>query len=163
MADRPFDSISLDATFFCGSSAVALRCQITGCPVWADFCFKLSQRAARGSNTTLVRKQVKPLFSIQFTNRFKYLEVPKGDFRSPKWCQMSWLSFIISFVSPFFSAWRWRMWPDSKGRNIAFTPNSRAPRIWWNGSASGKINTGIKLWNREIWLISSKCYQLWFK
>lgn len=103
-------------------------CQVTGCPMWADFCFK-------------------PLFSIQFTNRFRYLEVPKsgGDFRSPKWCQMTWLSFMFAFVSPFFSpAWRWRMLPDSKGRNIAFTPNSRAPRIWWNGSASGKINTGIK-------------------
>lgn len=36
------------------------------------------------------------------------------------------------------------MWPDSKGRNIAFTPNSKAPRIWLNGSASGKINTGNK-------------------
>lgn len=143
MADGPFDSMSLDATFFCGSSAAALWCQVTGCPVWADFCFKL--RAVWGSNTSQRRSNLSFPFNLQTVSdilKCQRATVTSGvkllDF--PLW--------LLLFY-PLFSAWRWRMWPDSKGRNIAFTPNSRAPRIWWNGSASGKINTGTKWWNRE--------------
>lgn len=38
--------------------------------------------------------------------------------------------------------WRWRTWLGSKGRSIVFIPNFRAPRIWSNGSASGRTSTG---------------------
>lgn len=60
-------------------------------------------------------------------------------------------NFLISlffFVSSCFlalSVWRWRTWLGSKGRSIVFIPNCRAPRIWSNGSASGRTNTGKEM------------------
>lgn len=37
VTDRPFDSMSLDVTFFSGSSIILLHCQETGDPVQAEF------------------------------------------------------------------------------------------------------------------------------
>lgn len=60
-------------------------------------------------------------------------------------------NFLISlffFVFSCFlalSVWRWRTWLGSKGRSIVFIPNCRAPRIWSNGSASGRTNTGKEI------------------
>lgn len=62
---------------------------------------------------------------------------------------ITFFNFLISlfFFSCFlaFSVWRWRTWLGSKGRSIVFIPNCRAPRIWSNGSASGRTNTGKEM------------------
>lgn len=130
----------------------------------AGWSFDLNHHWGTGGTEHRSKTRSNPSFTIQIYDqkklRWKYLKTVFFSFSTNHLiifslaetsCNLNdiklldFLLWLLLFNS--FSAWRWRMWPDSKGRNIAFTPNSRAPRIWLNGSASGKINTGNKWWN----------------